>query len=379
MRLSRLAAISSLLGMAAAPRFAHTAIVSSVVNSSSPGLGLQPRPNNLRVCFYGDALTSRADRVAEISGQLQSWAQAAGNVVLTDLGTCPAPTVGTCGTGSSAHPCSHYGGDVRIALDGTSDANGPVSRQIPASFVDCADHGAPSSWSHFPNFVDDPGHRACPYNSAIGDDADTSQSPSVHWLNHPLHEFGHALGYQHEFLQAGFLDFVGPNGKTCSTSLGTPDGAAHPANYVSLTPVDDRSVMMYVDSSCDIRGNYAFTGYSSWDQLGLHILYPETQRVAEFTGTTVVVATSQMSLSQLWVAKGADAKVLQSIKWSIGGLVSTQPTFVTTWTIPGLQSGSLTYTDFLGRRYSTSITVNVLSASDFAARVAATSAALAGM
>src|SRR5262245_35514220 len=101
----------------AMPQSASAGLLYSVVNSSSSGFGLQPRPTSISVCFYGDALTSRATRVAQIRDALTSNTSAVANVVFTGFGTCAAPTIGTCG--SPAHNCNQYGGDMRIALDGT--------------------------------------------------------------------------------------------------------------------------------------------------------------------------------------------------------------------------------------------------------------------
>jgi hypothetical protein len=346
---------------------AAAGILSSVVNSSSPAYGLQPRPTGLSVCFYGDATTVRAARVAQIRDALVGNTQAAANIVFTGFGACAAPTTGTCG--SPPHSCKQYPGDIRIALDGTTASGSVVTRQIPASYSDCADHGAPSSWAVSPNVVDNPGYRACPYNAAVGDDADTSQTPPVPWLNHPLHEVGgHSLGFAHEFLQAGYYNFAGPTGTVCSNSTSPPDAALHPGSYVSLTPADASSVMMYQVLDCGINGNYGFSGYSTWDQLSLHIMYPEADRVAEFFGGTVTTLNVPVKLTQLWIAKGANANVLNSISWSIGGMSSNQPTFSASWSTPGSKTGTLTYTDFLGRVFTTSITVQVY----------ADSAALAG-
>ncbi len=355
---------------------ARAGLVGSEVNSgAAPSYGLQPRPTQLSVCFYGDALTSRADRVKAITDALRNNTEAAANLRFTGFGTCQAPTTGTCGSGAQAHSCDQYPGDIRIALDGTQIGGVAVTRQIPASFTDCSDHGAWSSWSQFPAWVDQPDHRACPYNAAVGDDADTSVSPPVRWLNHPLHEVGgHAMGFAHEFLQSGYYNFVGPNGSICANSTTPP-----PSGYRGLTPVDAYSVMMYQELSCGIHGNYSQSGYSEWDRLSLHILYPETARVAEYVGTTVVKTGQAVALTSTWQARGAVmANVATQLAWSIGGVSASGGTFSASYATPGARTGTFTFNDFLGRSFSAPIEVRVMSPADFDGKIAGPIAAQLG-
>ena len=63
----------------------------------------------------------------------------------------------------------------------------------PAPEVNTGDWG---SFSNFPN--DLPNARACVYNLKLGDDG----SGGVAYLNHTLHEFGHALGLAHEHIRS---------------------------------------------------------------------------------------------------------------------------------------------------------------------------------
>jgi hypothetical protein len=358
---------------------AYGGITETAVNAGAPGFGLQPRNKALTVCFVGDALTSQAQNVSTISGIIHNHFEAAANIRFAGFnaatGTfpqCAAPKSGMCGT----EACDQYPEDIRIALDGTAVNGAPVPRQIPVTDTHCVDRGAPSSWGVSPWNVDKPGYRACRYNVFIGSDSDTSVVPPRLWVNHTLHEVGHALGFVHEFLQADFFNFIGPNGSICTNSTNEPAALTSPGGFVSLTPADAASVMMYVDSSCDIHGNYAHTGLSGLDRLSLHIFYPEDARVAEYLGTTTIKVNQTLRLRSLLAARGARMdRVVSKLKWSIGGIVGTTPTFETSWSTPGTRSGTLEYDDFVGRHFSVPITVRVVTPADFARAAGASSAA----
>lgn len=346
-------------------------IVHSVVSSNHTSYGLQPRPKSLSVCFVGNALTARTDRVNEIRDILKSYFEGAANIKFTGFGTCQPPTTGKCGTGSNEHDCDQYPGDIRIALAGTQVSGTAVTHEIPASETDCDDHGRPHNWAVSPHVVDESGYRACRYNAFIGDNADNSQTPPMHWLNLPLHEIGHALGFVHEFVQPDYYNAIGPNGSVCSNSLGEPLGRRKPWKFVFLTPVDMASVMMYQDNACGIDGPFGFSGLSPRDRISLHILYPEDSRKAEYIGTTVVKTGQLIKLTADWFARGAHIdNVMNSIKWTEGSIiVSGNPVFMARWSSPGYRTITFEYTDFLGRNFSTQIEVRVLNPPDFVSSI----------
>ena len=358
----------------------HAGITSSEVNSSATGYGLQPRSRAISVCFVGDALTSRPGRVQEISGILRSHFESAGDIHFDGFlnaghtfPACSAPQNGTCGS----DPCNRYPEDIRIAIDGTQDNGIPIPRQIPNTAIHCIDKGGPSSWGVSPWNVDKPEYRACQYNVFIGDDQDTSVTPPVFWTNHVLHEVGHALGLVHEFNQAGYHNYRGPNGIICDNSKSIPGAADNPDDFIALTPVDPASVMMYQDSSCGIDGNYSHAGLSALDRLSLQILYPSPERIAEYMGTTVVRVNEKVRLHASLYLRGANMdQAITGMQWSIGGLRSSSPIFEGLWSQPGTQKGVFTYKDFLGREFSTRIRIRVLSPNNFTSLIGASVSAV---
>lgn len=350
---------------------AQAGMTHSEVNKSAPGYGLQPRNNFLSVCFVGDALTSRTTRVQEISHNLRNHFESAANIHFTGFDkirstfpACGFPQSGTC----NSVPCNYwYPEDIRIALDGTKVGEVPITRIIPETEMECADKGKPNSWGVSPWNVDKTEYRACRYNVFIGNEPDnTSANPIVFWTNHDLHEVGHALGFVHEGDQAEYFNYRGPNGVICANSTSQPAAAANPKDFVPLTHIDTLSVMIYQELGCGINGNFSHTGLSALDRLSLHILYPESERVAEYVGTTVVTTGEKVNLRSSLAIRGARMdKVISSLLWEIDGQESTVATFEALWERPGIKKGTLTYDDFLGRRFATSIEVRVLKPQEF--------------
>ncbi|MCI5160527.1 MAG: hypothetical protein D3917_00580, partial [Candidatus Electrothrix sp. AX5] len=99
---------------------------------------------------------------------------------------------------------SYYSGDIRVALWNTGVKVSPATDMVPG--IGCTQEIKDSSWSHSPAALES--YRSCQYNLKLGDDDldMTGGRPGVHtgtaWLNHTLHEFGHALGLSHEHTRA---------------------------------------------------------------------------------------------------------------------------------------------------------------------------------
>ncbi len=180
----------------------------------------------ITVCFVGDAVTSRPDRVEETVTYLQEFEYAAnirfislaGQSILEEITpgsgggignlACPPPT--TAGNGDSV-----YAGDIRVVLrytNGTKVASwpgeegtGPVPGKGCPMFLDdngdycdstCnpdSNNDGGGSWSNAPDDLAD--KRSCLYNLKVSDVPESSPPP---YLDHTLHEFGHALGLAHE-------------------------------------------------------------------------------------------------------------------------------------------------------------------------------------
>jgi hypothetical protein len=143
------------------------------------------------VCFVGDAITSRPGRVQQVMSYIRHFEYAANIKFPAAPVACPAPT--TLPNGSEV-----YDGDIRVVLPFTS---GKFYGMVPGvgckMFLDSAgnyDGGndGGGSWSNAPN--DLATNRGCQYNLKLNDDG----AGGVPYLNHTLHEFGHALGLSHE-------------------------------------------------------------------------------------------------------------------------------------------------------------------------------------
>ena len=220
------------------------------------------------------------------------------------------------------------------------------------------DNAVSPSYSSSPWVRNQSDSRSCLYNIRIGDNADPATG--VPWLNHTLHEFGHALGLAHEFVR-------NDTDPSCGWNSSNTDGLITAA-------WDPQSVMNYRNADCSmtVNGNYDNTGLSPGDKLTLHIMYPEDSRVAELIGTTVIKQGDTLALQSLWEYMGANMNfVAHGYLWKIDGVTrSTTPDL----NVAGLSAGDHTlefsYTDFLTRTYSYTGKVTVLSSSTYTAEVA---------
>lgn len=326
------------------------------------------RSKTISVCFVGDAVTSRKDRVEQVMEYLKQFEYAA-NIQFNFLGACPAPQKQPDGT-------DFYAGDIRVVLHnikGTKvagwpgeEGTGPVPGQGCPMFIQngkyCDSKCNPNSnndgwgsWSNAP--WDLPLNRSCQYNLKLGDDPWTGTP----YLNHTLHEFGHALGLAHEH-ERNDVDYA-----HCSAANyggGTSTGL--------MTPYDRNSVMHYQFLACGINGNYDRNGFSAADRLALHILYPEDQRVAEFVGTTVLRAGETLNLQSAWKARGANMSfVAQSFSWKLAGAaVGNSPDLNVNLATAGTRDLEYTHKDFLGRTYTYTGSVRVLSPAAFNSQIA---------
>jgi hypothetical protein len=319
------------------------------------------RGKEISVCFVGDALTSRALRVHEIQQYVQNY-QYAANIVFNFIGSCPRAMMGSDGK-------DFHDGDIRIVIPTTSvDATLPVpGKGCPMT----GDNSGWGSWSNFPN--DLTANRSCLYNMKLGDDPWVATP----YLNHTLHEFGHALGLAHEHQRIDADRSCISLDRWCKTP--DKDGRLPNCRVDSglLTQYDTASVMSYQFLSCGINGNYGYDGLSIWDQLGVHILYPEDQQVAEFVGTIVIRTSDLLSLESAWKFRGANIDIVATgFVWQLNSrTVSTTPELSNRINAPGNYTLTLNYDDFLGRSYSYTGIVRVLRPQDYTNLIAAPVAA----
>jgi hypothetical protein len=328
------------------------------------------RTSPITVCFVGDAVTSRPDRIQEVLDQLQEFELAA-NIEFDFLGACPAAT-------AQGNGDDFFDGDIRVVLSnvgGTTvatwtgvDGTGPIPGDGCPMFLDGMGNynGDNDGWGSWSNAPDDlAANRSCLYNLKLGDDP-WNDTP---YLNHTLHEFGHALGLRHEHER-----------NDVDTSICSEAGFGGGASNGFMTPYDRFSVMHYQFTPCGIEGNYSYAGLSRWDRLALHIMYPQDPPVVEVIGRRVVRTTEPLTVGSAWQAQGANMSfVNQSFLWVAGGAPPSTATSISVFLPAGQHTLQAVQTDFLNQSYAVQLPVRVLPPADFAAKIAAPAAARAAL
>jgi len=335
------------------------------------------------LCFAGDAVDKRPDRVLNVLDHVRhfEWAanimfhppgnksiriQSGKSLIATDW-RCPdtGATKGQLPQGDL--------GDIRVLL--YTAANATWWNTDPVGGQGCAIVNYGSSWGATGN--EPKLSKWCNFNVKLGDDA--PPGTTNYYLNHTLHEFGHKLGFGHEHDRS---DAVCAGGTAANGSVGQAANAAgtlvNSGPAIFMTTFDKPSVMIYVIAACGTTGNYDFTGFSAYDRLALRILYPETNRVAELTGVRVIKTGQTLSLGNLWKYLGAmvdsgSNSVAKHFSWTIDGSQRATTPDLSTNVSEGAHSLVLTYQDFLGRAYSFQTLVEVLSPKKFAQRMASQS------
>jgi hypothetical protein len=304
---------------------------------------------SITVCFVGDALTKRPERVEQILTAIKQFEYVA-NIRFTSLGACPPPKPDAAGN-------DVFEGDLRVVIPGISvDATGTV----PGKGCSRSDNKGWGSWGTFPRAKER--RRHCLFTVKLGDDPWRGEP----YLNHTLHEFGHALGLAHEHIR------VDADASRCNDKhIGGTTTAG------LLTVYDPESVMHYSGSAaCNLIGNYGRNGFSEKDKLALHILYPPDVRVAEFVGDTVVREGENLWLVFAWRRRGAlVANVARNFEWKIDGKVVAQTPDLDRKVDVGVHTLEYRYFDFLDRDYTYKGTVRVLPKDGFTNTIAAPIAA----
>jgi hypothetical protein len=302
------------------------------------------------LCFVGDALTSRPERVAAILDTIKDF-EAAGNLRFKYIGSCPPSKPKADGT-------DVFDGDIRIVLART---NVDLAPHKPPPGKGCGQNPVGSGdWGASPNSRSTD-WRSCLYNVKLTVERPSRGKP---YRNQILHEIGHAIGLSHEHERVD-VDFTLCHERYFGGSL---------TGYV--TTYDSYSVMHYEFLPCGIDGNYSYSGLSEKDRLSVHILYPENDRIASFLGMTVVRENEPFWLTAEWKARGAYMpNVVKSAHWTVDGkTVSEKPDLLIT--LPaGVHSFVYTFRDFLDRDYVQQGTLRVLSDADFLNRIVAPVAA----
>ncbi len=196
------------------------------------------------------------------------------------------------------------------------------------------------------------------YNVQIWDDADSS---GVHYRNHPLHEIGHALGLRHEHIRADAI--------SSSACQDADFGGNFSDGYI--TPYDRFSVMNYYHPNCGISGNYGHQGLSALDVLGLRVLYPDAGNAARYFGKLVAREGEAIQVYGGWTWLGAAPNATRNINWWLDGTSQGQNSSYTWQLRPGAHTVALQYTDLVGKSFSSTFQVTVLTDEQYRRRVIA--------
>ncbi|MCI5157734.1 MAG: hypothetical protein D3906_04710 [Candidatus Electrothrix sp. AUS1_2] len=358
------------------PTSAHAALYSSA--------GVLDK--EISLCFAGDTVISRPDRVRQIVDYLQHFEWAANIHFLTLDGTTIRDAASQAGdiqklVCPSSDNESHYDGDIRVALMGTNVKVSPADDFVPG--IGCPRRIGNTSWASSPAHLEE--LNSCQYNLKLGDDdvdmtvgdPDHPHHTGTPWLNHTLHEFGHALGLGHEHAR---LD----ENAQCVPVV---EGEYHKFESDYITPYDKNSIMHYrfwpdeVPQCTDFIGtNYSNEGLTSYDKLALRIMYPEDVRVAEFTGKTVVKSGEPVILRSALTQRGATNFAINNFQWRIdSNTESTTDILNITFSAPGTHTLQFSYQDFRGRTYNYNGTIKVLDPVEFNNRISAMQSALLTM
>ena len=376
------------------------------------------------VCFAGTGGTARADRIAQIKEVLKQFEYAAN--IRFDYKT-------SCTNQPQANGNDFWLEDIRVVVPDT-DGNlyGKIT-PVPGKGCPMNDPKLGGGWSNSP--AEFAANRPCVFNMHLGNDSFANAGfgdPSggaTPFINHPLHEFGHALGLSHEhertdvrkdqvltFFQkidgvdateaqaiydAGYRNVVWIRGTAISDLQKIPgfttvaaatalrdnaqkaEDAGVPVygggSTFFMTPYDPLSVMHYTwpETMSFAPGNYANTGLSDFDRLALHILYPEANRVAELVGRRVLRTGESLNIGSQWEAAGANiAKMAKNFSWKIDNIPASSTSKVTV-KMPSAGTFKLdfTYSDFLNRSYAYTGELRVLTPEDFAKKISSRAAA----
>lgn len=374
-----------------------------------------PKPT---VCFAGDGATAQSARVAQIKESLTQFEHAA-NIRFTYKSAC---------TNQPKDGKDFWLEEIRVVIPGTGGDLFNKLKPVPGNGCPMLDLST-GGWSNAPSDLD--ANRPCVFNMHLGDDNFTVQQagdPSggaTPFVNHTLHEFGHALGLSHEherldadqqwvltFLKkiegvdatkaqaiydAGYRNATWiagtsvsalqqiPGFATFSDALALKDNAKKASDAgvppyggggtFFMTPYDRLSVMHYTFIGMEgfAPGNYANTGLSALDRLALHILYPEDARVAELLGRRVLRTGETLDLVAQWEAAGADmTRVAKNFAWKLdGATASTTTRLKRVMPAAGTFRLDLTHADLRDRGYAYTGEVRVLTPSDFARKISA--------
>lgn len=353
--------------------------------------------NRITVCFVGDAVVTRSVFIQQIRNYRRGH-EGVANIDYEFTGRGVAPTVDAAGL-------DVYTGDMRLVLSGTSVPYSPApnavgNRMIPGNgctrsvpsqidpmtrqpIRDAAGNTLDTfaSFGIFPHERSPQSDTHCQWNMRLGDDGQAGTP----YRNHTLHEFGHSIGFPHEFDRMDARSAI--RNAPCSRNADGTDSVWFNGLPTSTTgnqlitteSYDLASTMNYFVAGCNYVGNYSQLGLGQLEKISLHFMYPEDVRVAEYLGRTTLRTGENTVLTGLWQARGASFSrnpMIISYSWRINGqVVGSSSAIHVSFASAGDRVLELSYIDFANRNYSYRTTLRVLTPDNFTRRILAAASA----
>lgn len=344
-----------------------------------------PKPT---VCFAGDGATAQPDRVAQIKESLKQFEHAA-NIRFDYRNTCTNQP--------SANGNDFWIEDIRLVIPGTGGNLFGQVKPVPGKGCPMDDPGG-GGWSNGPSEFD--ANRPCVFNMHLGNDNFTDQQlgdpsgGSTPFVNHTLHEFGHALGlgHEHERLDVDkewvlkFLDRI--EGVDATKAQAIYDAGYRNVAWIAGMPVATLqqipgfttvtaattlrdNAKKATDGGVPVYGGGATFFLTPYDRLSvMHYTWNELKDFA-LLGRRVLRTGETLDLVSQWEAAGANmAKAAKNFSWKLdGATVSSTTRLQRVMPAAGTFRLDLNHADLRDRGYTYTGEVRVLTPADFAKKI----------
>jgi hypothetical protein len=301
---------------------------------------------------------SLADSVTEASliQALQATWQAQSGVVFDFRGDCPSNGPLTHDNLTTVMSDAQHSSWVSVVLIDDRTANGELVPGVASAGI-----GWPGFGNRNPAGAADGINNKTWWQIAISCGAKREDLPAA-----TVHEFGHMLGWQHEWARGDYQpNYLGPN---CVPPTSSDDPGTQP----QLTPADADSIMALPNCSLmrhDDTGSQADPiELSNYDGVGLRAAYPSslTRRARGrrgFMTSAGPVIRSDDALVTDWTAEGIRPAAYNRLpKWTYGSTTISTMQVTAEALGPGTRTVSFNFEDFVGRTHTGSQSVTVSNA-----------------